>query len=466
MADIVFDFDYYTKVINYINDSTQITDENLNDIINNIMEVRKKVSVRIPMYSDLYKEIQIGGVLKITPVTNTWEMIGDSKIELNQNKLIATNIELTDKSVIIKDYIDEYIKYLSNEFISIETDSNDEKYIIANYVDDIYNGDFSGKEIPSFYWFKDKYYTKQDYTIDFVLNSINIDDSNNQVLNSAIGDNLSSVNISKKNINVKITDSIIGDSFKITSNFISVDSNLILEINNVSTSTLSDFNSVLTNKAINNTYIIKDLSNLTSVSVLENEDELSLVNNESAVKYLNEKNCTYYFYFKINKDTVCNINTIIDKKVDFSKLIELIYNKDSLKEVLEDIIGNVSLELTNKDISLLLLYYVSGYIFDEDIKNLVEFEKVKAVKLNGVPAHLSSIHFVVLLLNNIYGELFWTNHEFYNLTINKGFIYNKDDYKIFSNTIFNNSENVVNNFTLLRSQKHINNLDNFSYIVW
>lgn len=465
MADIVFDFDYYTKVINYINDSTQITDENLNDIINNIMEVRKKVSVRIPMYSDLYKEIQIGGVLKITPVTNTWEMIGDSKIELNQNKLIATNIELTDKSVIIKDYIDEYIKYLSNEFISIETDSNDEKYIIANYVDDIYNGDFSGKEIPSFYWFKDKYYTKQDYTIDFVLNSINIDDSNNQVLNSAIGDNLSSVNISKKNINVKITDSIIGDSFKITSNFISVDSNLILEINNVSTSTLSDFNSVLTNKAINNTYIIKDLSNLTSVSVLENEDELSLVNNESAVKYLNEKNCTYYFYFKINKDTVCNINTIIDKKVDFSKLIELIYNKDSLKEVLEDIIGNVSLELTNKDISLLLLYYVSGYIFDEDIKNLVEFEKVKAVKLNGVPAHLSSIHFVVLLLNNIYGELFWTNHEFYNLTINKGFIYNKDDYKIFSNTIFNNSENVVNNFTLLRSQKHINNLDNFSYIV-
>ena len=443
--EIIFDFDYYTKIIDYINDSTQITNQSLNDLVNNYLNSRKKISIQVPLFSKTYKNVKIGGCINITPYTNKWIADSDIELELKNNKLVLSdnfiNVDFNDNSIVLKNDLDKYINKLSKEFIFKQLDNIT---ISAKYDNNTTDKDsFEDKQIPSIKWFNNNFYTKSDKQINFLIKATSNDENNKeQVVTEQIGDQIASVNIKNKTIDIYLTESLNTNMFKLSSDFLQVEKDTFLKVSNIETINASLINSVVTNTSLLNEFVLKDFSNLKKIYVVESDDQNSIINSNIADKVLNEKGCSYYYYFNIKKDTINNIDEITDKKVGFSKVIEETQKASSIKELLFSLTG-VS-EDNNKVASMLLIYLVSGFKFDKDI----DYNKVSEHVLKGVPANLSTLHFIILLLNNVNGFVLWDNNKFKRLLNIKGFIYDKDTYKFNSSVFFSNPEDLISNYNI------------------
>lgn len=252
-------------VITAIKNKTTTINESLEDLVDNIIKTREKISMNVPLYNPDYKNILIGSSLQIDPSKFTFSFQGNVEIDFNNFDIhYDFGDYTTDDTLIIKQEIDEYKAYLSNTFKSINSLTN---------IDCIYTSDlsFATKEIPNVKWFKNNFFTintksmKNDLLItrdDYKLADASIMTYETSIANAAI-------NLLENSVDVSISDTVHLNGLVFTPSFIDGInySELPISINNISIKNASNFNSVITNEFINDNFILKDLSNLKSIII-------------------------------------------------------------------------------------------------------------------------------------------------------------------------------------------------------
>jgi len=493
--DITFDFDYYKSIIDYMETSTTYVDDTLQDFINYYLESRKKTIMPVPVFSSSIKEMQIGGGLKVIPENNIWTALTDIKIKLFNNEIECDYSHIKNNTVFLINSIDKLITELSKTFAEL-SQINEFEFI---YTDEVSSSDFKDAQIPSFEWFKNNYYIKNDKTIKFKIFSKKLEQlTDDSIVNIGIGNILSSANKQNKHIFVNVLKSINTNIFSVSeSSFNLSNTDTIVEFSNIKTYLLSNLNSVITDTAISNEVILKNLSNLKQLTVIDSTELNSIISRSAFLAKLSTFKVSRQESLKINMDAqnyLTKNDTFVGKYMDY--FYRLIQTSDSFESLFKKMYQDRSDILKNgtwKKYSIEETMYssktktetINSNLFDY-LKDLTSNEKgvngestlkdylrdtgltelniekiytelfiylITSRRLNkycnnvfysfiepisGVPATLSNINLLVTLFNNINAEILVSNSEFLNILNNKVSFLDDDNYSFVSPICVNN----------------------------
>jgi len=275
----MFDFDYYKKIVDFINSSTNDINIKIDDLEELAIQIREGATINVPVNTSTTEEIKVGDYLQIIPKTNSWKFLGNVNIRVSYpNNLECDYSEVTDNTIVLKKDLDKYKKNISNLLVK-----RDNPVLIARYTPDVDLSSLTGSSIPNVRWLRDNYVLKTTPTIGFplyVLNESSITD--NTVLN--IQDILNNANINKflKTISIDVQNNLKTNYF--TASVVSFVKNpeftgQVKIDKNFNTDTLSKDQSVMTYKAIELNMIRKDLGNMKAgyIEVGENINEYDIV---------------------------------------------------------------------------------------------------------------------------------------------------------------------------------------------
>jgi len=340
--DITFDFDYYKSIIDYMDTSTTYIDETLQDFVNNYLESRKKTIMPVPVFSSSVEEMQIGGGLKIIPENNTWTALTDIKMKLFNNEIECSYLHIKDNTVILTDSTDKLIAELSKTFAQLSQVNEFE----FTYSDTVSSSDFEDSQIPSFEWFANNFYTINDKTVKFKIYSQDLNGLNDtDVVNIEIGNSLSSANKQNKNISINVSKNINNNIFSVSeTSFSLLDTNIVIEFSNIKTFSLEGLNSIITDSAISNEVILKNLSNLKQLTVIDSTELNSVISYPVFLAKMGAYKPTKQEMLKIDTDAknfLTKNDTFVGKYMDY--FYRLILSIDSFESLFEKMVqdGNV-----------------------------------------------------------------------------------------------------------------------------
>jgi len=465
--NVTFDFDYYKSIIDYIDTSTTYIDETLQDFVNNYLESRKKTIMPVPVFSSSIEQIQIGGGLKVVPEDNTWSALTDIKIKLFNNDIECDYSRIKNNTVFLVDNVDKLIAELSKTFAELSQINEFE----FTYTDEISSSDFKDAQIPSFEWFKNNYYIKNDKTIKFKIFSKKLEQfTDDSIVNIGIGNILSSINKQNKNMYVNVLKSINTNIFSVLdSSFSLSNTDTVVEFSNIKTFLLSDLNSVITDTAISNEVILKNLNNLKQLTVIDSTELNSVISHSAFLAKLGTFKISKQESLKINMDAknyLTKNNTFTGKYMDY--LYKLIQTSDSFESLFKKMYQerneffknrysehstNAATESVNSNLFDYLKYadltepntekiYTELFIYlitsrrlnkycDDVLYSFIE-------PISGIPATLANVNLLVTLFNNMNAGILVSNLEFLNILSNKVSFLDDDNYFFTSPICVNN----------------------------
>lgn len=254
------------NLISTLKDSSSFVNKKLDDLIDEVIKIRSKVALTIPIYDDSYSRIEVGKSLSVNPSNYTFTFNSVPNIIFDNFTLECAYSDLSNNTILYKNNINEYIKQLSKIFIP----NGYTKKIACEY-DPNFNDSFSAKDVPNNYWFKNTFYTKDEDSIYYPL-YINRDSSSikeNSIVTAKDVFYYGAVNLIENKVNIAVTNKISINSIDISESMIEgIDSsNISIVLNNVQAQEANHYNSIVTLQSLKNGYILKDLSNLKSLHI-------------------------------------------------------------------------------------------------------------------------------------------------------------------------------------------------------
>jgi len=435
---ISFDYEYYMKIIEFIKNSSEEINENINDLIEDTVKAQEKNYLKVNPFSIGIDEVKIGDNFLFTPENNKMSFINPVKLEIKGNWIKQSNPNYLKNSVIDKKNKDNYLNYLYSVFLTIVQLKKIDLKIL--YKKDIAENDFKDSEIPSFKWFRNNYVINTDTILNNRICVDNNIDSNNRVLTISKIKELTGIDFTTKKAKIYLDNFCsINNGIIISEKTINIVTDKIIkfELSNVQSNEINNFNSIVTDEGIKKTFVTKDLNNLKQIniksygeqnSVLSLDDYLQYCQNESFTENNTLKVATNVNMHLFNAFPSFPANTISDEIYTF-------ISKDSI---------------TKEDI-LLFLYKITGVDFSDiinfnDSQKAEIQEKIKNIKkIEGVPASINLIDFIYYTINFLYSD----NETFSFKEVDKDFkeksvyFYDKNNFTLNYPCSFNNPDDYI-----------------------
>ena len=257
------------ELINKLKNGSNYVSKKIEDLIDEITDIRSKIALTVPIYDDSYSNIEVGESLSIIPETYTFTFNAIPTIMFSNFTLECDYSILLNNTILYKDNIDNYIKQMANDFVP----TNYNGKIICEY-DPKSTISFNDNDVPDNSWFKNTFYTKEEESIKYPLfiNRKPFKIKESSIMTAKDVFYYGAVNLIDNEVNIAITDKANINGVNVSESMIEGINNSDIDIvlNNVEAQEANYYNSVVTLKALKNGYISKDLSNLESIYVTTN----------------------------------------------------------------------------------------------------------------------------------------------------------------------------------------------------